>query len=282
MRRGRGRRLPSFPVSPTSSPPARRWSIRGSRCSGKAERSFLKRALKPVPQVRDGRRSRRDDLARVRRLALAAVLTVALSTGVALAARNPHAEREHLTSTGAKLAGRALLRGSDLGPDWTKIPAAADDSTFRCTGFDPDLSAFTVNGRASTVFVHSALATIGSSSDVYASRAQAVGDLRAGAKPQLAGCLRQLTERAFRASAGAAIKASVLSSRMVHAPRIGEHSAAYRLVSRLRANGLTLRAYTDLLVFQRGRTIAVLVFTGIDSPVPSQIVYGRSVAARMR
>jgi hypothetical protein len=37
-----------------------------------------------------------------------------------------------------------------------------------------------------------------------------------------------------------------------------------------------------LLVIQRGRTIAALIFTGIDSPVPSRTAYGRIVAARMR
>ena len=35
MRRGRGRRRPNSPASPTSCPPARRWSTRSSPCSGK-------------------------------------------------------------------------------------------------------------------------------------------------------------------------------------------------------------------------------------------------------
>jgi len=127
--------------------------------------------------------------------------------------------------------------------------------------------------------VQNALSQIGSSADVYASHAQAVGDFRAGAKPQLASCLRAVTNDAFRKNK---VNAHVVSSRMVRAPRLGERSAAYHMVSRVRANGLSMSAYSDLLVIQRGRTIAVLVFTGIDTAIPSQTFYARLVAARMR
>jgi len=221
-----------------------------------------------------------NDVPRVRRLLLVLAVLVAVGATAAVAARNPHAERQHLTAAGNRLAKRALLRPSDL-PDWTRIAAPSDDSSPTCPGFDPDVSAFTVTGKAAVSFVHSALAQIGSTADVFASRGQAAGDFKADAKPQLAGCLRYLLEREFRASAGA-VKADVLSARMVRAPRLGERSAAYRLVSRVRVGGLSLRAYTDLLVIQRGRTIAALIFTGIDSPVPSRTAYGRIVAARMR
>jgi len=157
----------------------------------------------------------------------------------------------------------------------------SDDSSLTCPGFDPDLSAFTINGKATATYVHSALAQISSTAEVYASRAQAAGDFKAGARPQLAACLRHVMDAAFRRTTGG-LEASVVSSRMVQAPRLGERSAAYRVISKVRVNSLALRAYSDLLVVQRGRTIAALVFTGIDDPVPSQTTYGRIVAARMR
>ena len=215
----------------------------------------------------------------MRRLAPAAALSLVLVSAAA-AASNPHAERVRLTSAGQKLAHRALLRSSDL-PDWTRVAAPPDDSSPTCPGFDPDVSAFTVTGKAAAVFVHSALAQIGSTADAFASRAQAAGDFRAGAKPALARCLRYLMQKSFRA-AGSGIEATVVSARMVRAPRLGERSAAFRLVSRIRVNRLSLRAYTDLLVIQKGRTIAALIFTGIDTPVPSRTAYGRIVASRMR
>jgi hypothetical protein len=214
----------------------------------------------------------------MRRLALPVLVAVLLPVG-AWAAGNPHAEKMHPTKPGKKLATRAVLRGSDLGPDWTQLPAPPDNSNFTCPGFDPDLSAYTVNGKATSLYVQNALSQIGSSADVYASHAQAVGDFKAGAKPQLASCLSAVTNDAFRKNK---VNAHVVSSRMVQAPRLGERSAAYHMVSRVRAGGISMSAYSDLLVIQRGRTIAVLVFTGIDTPIPSQAFYGRIVAARMR
>jgi hypothetical protein len=223
--------------------------------------------------------NQRTTFEKMRRLTIAALAALVLPAA-ALSGANPHAERLRLTPAGEKLAKRALLRRTDL-PDWTSVPTPPDNGNLTCPGFDPDVSAYTVNGRARASYVHSALAQIGSTADVFASRAHAVGDFKAGAKPQLAGCLRYLMDKAFRSSGGA-IKASVLSARKVRAPRLGERSAAYQLVSRVRVSHLSLRAYTDLLVIQRGRTIAALIFTGIDQPVPAQAYYGRIVAARMR
>src|SRR5262245_39021228 len=125
---------------------------------------------------------------KMRRLTIA-VLAALVLPATALSGANPHAERLRLTPAGGKLATRALLRRTDL-PDWTAIPTPATNSNLTCPGFDPDVSAYTVNGRAAVTFVHSALAEIGSTAYVFASHAHAVGDFKAGAKPQLVGCLR--------------------------------------------------------------------------------------------
>ena len=216
----------------------------------------------------------------MRRLAFLVLATAVLSATGALAAGNPHAEKVHLTRSGNRLARLTVLRHGDL-PDWTQIPSPPNDNSLTCPGFDPDVSALTINGKATAAFRGSALAEIQSTADVFASHAQAVTDFKAGAKSQLAGCLRYLMDKAFRASSGP-VKASVLSARMLRAPSLGERAAAYRLVSRVRVSTLAIKGYTDLLVIQRGRTIAALIFTGIDNPVPSQSYYGRTVAARMR
>ena len=70
-------------------------------------------------------------------------------------------------------AQQALLRRSDIGPDWTAIALPSGNTNLTCPNFDPDLSAFTVNGKASSSFVQSGLAQVSSSIEVYASQAQA-------------------------------------------------------------------------------------------------------------
>ena len=209
------------------------------------------------------------------------MVAAAVTAAAAVAARNPHAEKLRLTPEGKRLAKRALLTSSDLGPDWTRLPSVPDNSSLTCPSFDPDFSAYTINGKATSSFVQSGLAQISSSSEVYASRLQAAADFSKGARPELAPCLRYAVAREFRTS-GAGIRASVLSSRVQRAPKLGERSAAYRVVTRVRQSGVSFKLYTDFVVIQRGRTIVALGFTGVDSPIPSQMLYDRMVAARMR
>lgn len=221
-----------------------------------------------------------DDPRAMRRFALAALAAALLPVG-AWAAHNPHAEKVRLTKAGKTLAKRAVLRGSDLGPDWTSVRLPPEDSSLTCPHFDPDLSRFTINGKATSSFVLPVGPQINSNAVVYASHAQAIGDFVASAKPQLAPCLRSLLEDELRRS-GIGSQTRVLSSRMVRAPRIGERAAAYRLVMKVHGGAISVTVVTDLLVVQRGRTIVLLSFTGINAPIPSRGFYARLVAARMR
>ena len=200
---------------------------------------------------------------------------------VALAARNPHAEKRHHTREDMALARRVLLRQSDVGPDWLRTAVPQNDSTLDCPGFDPDFSRFTITGESQALYSFRSLDQILSSVEVYRSRAQAIGDFELGARPGLAGCLRHTLVQTLRSSApGLTILRA--SAKAVHAPKLGERAAAYNLAATVAVNGVQLRVYMDLLVFQRGRTQAGLIFTGIGSHVPSQVSYARAVVARMR
>jgi hypothetical protein len=87
--------------------------------------------------------------------------------------------------------------------------------------------------------------------------------------------------RSLHASS-ATLKILHVTARVARAPKVGERRAAYRLTATLAANGLSVHVYLDLLAFQRSRTQAALVFTGVGAPVPSQASYARLVEARMR
>ena len=211
---------------------------------------------------------------------LVAVLAIVAS---ALAAPDPRAEKERLNPRDTALARSGLLRPADLAPGWQRTPSGPDDDEpTRCPGWSPDFSAFTITGKARADFEHArAGAAILSTVEVYPSNRQAIGDFRTGAKPGLTRCLRSLLNEGFR-QGGQGVQARVVSARMLRSPRIGDRSATYRLVARVRSAGTSVPAYFDLHVFQRGRSIGGLFFTGTGVRVPDQLALARTVAGRLR
>jgi hypothetical protein len=216
----------------------------------------------------------------MRRSALVLIAAVfALGSAAALATTDPHEEQVRLRPADMALARRATIKGSDLLSGWKRTPVGSDDDS-KCPEFDPDLSAFTITGKASSLFVQVGAGAVLSAVEVYKTRTQAIGDFRTGAKPALAKCLRHAFEVDFARAAGGTAK--TISSRMVPAPRVGERSASYRLVGTLSVKGQRVRVYMDVLAFQRGRSITALFSTGFGGRISGQTVLARVIAARMR
>lgn len=216
----------------------------------------------------------------MRRL-LAPVLIVALVavSAASAAERHPHAEKERLTAADNALARSVAVRASDLPVGWRRVALPPDDGS-RCKSFDPDLSAFTITGKARAGWVDAAGTgrSVVSLVEVYASRAQAAGDFAAAARPAAVGCLRE----GLTAGVAGRVPFRVVTARMVPAPRVGDRSAAYRVVVALTPSTLPVRVYLDVVVVQRGRSIAALMLTGIHESLPGRDALARTVAARMR
>lgn len=214
---------------------------------------------------------------------LAAMLAiVAVSATAAAGGTDPRAEKIRLRPADVALAKRAVLRQSDVGPDWTRVATRNRGSNqFSCTSFRPDFSAFTVTGQAWATFQLAAGAQMDSSVAVFRTKAQAVGDFRLGAKPELAACFARELRRAFRRYPEG-VEGRLLSSKMVTAPKIGERSAAYAITARLSGNSTSLPVFVDILAFQRGRSIGALVFTGLGSRLPSQRYFAAAIVGRLR
>jgi hypothetical protein len=214
--------------------------------------------------------------------ALLALVTVLAAS--AAAAVNPRAEKVRLRPADVSLAKRAVLRQADVGPDWSRVATQKrKGGQFACASFKPDFSAFTVTGQASASFREASPpgAQIDSTVAVFRTKAQAVGDFRLGAKPQLARCLAEELRRAFQRYPDG-VEGKLLSSRMIPAPKLGERSAAYAITARLSGNGNSLPVFVDVIAVQRGRSIAALVFTGVGSRLPSRQYYAASVSDRLR
>ena len=218
----------------------------------------------------------------MRLIVYAAAAALSLGAFNATAAENPRREQERLTRTDNALARSAVLRGTDLPAGWkpfrTNIGQRNDTV---CRAFDPDVSAFTITGKAEAGFANERGESVISVVEVFESRADAVGDFRAAARPAVVRCLREaIADDARNGSSG--LKVRVLSARMTGAPRVGERAAAWRLLARIDAEGVSARMYIDLLAFGRGRSLAALMFTGVQQPLAGQAALARHLAARMR
>ena len=218
----------------------------------------------------------------MRRFAAVAVLLVlSLVVATAASSRDPRLEKLQLRAVDVAVAKRITLKQGDVGASWrqTRIPTSSGERLV-CPGFNPDLSRFTITGQASSGFTRTSGASIFSSVEVYESPADAIGDFRVGAKPIVANCLKRSLERQLKASA--LVKVSVPFAGVVPAPRVGDRRIAYRIVARLETSNTQLDVYLDVVVVQRGRSIAALFFTGPKQSLPGQAQIASSVAARMR
>jgi len=214
---------------------------------------------------------------------LAVAVTLAAVLAATAAAADPRAEKVRLRPADVALAKRAVLRQADVGPDWDRMPTQKrGGGQFACAG-RPDFSSFTVTGKASSSFriTSPAGAQMDSTVAVFRTKAQAVGDFRLGARPQLADCLAEELRRAFR-SYPDGVRGRLLSSKMVTAPKLGERSAAYAITARLSGNGTSLPVFVDVIAVQRGRSIAALVFTGLGSRLPSRQYFAATITSRLR
>jgi hypothetical protein len=215
----------------------------------------------------------------MRRLALIPLLLASLLLVATAGARDPRLEQVRLNAADNALAKRIALKPSDVGAGWRSTPMPDSDEQLQCPGFNPNLSRFTITGKATRAYTQPTGASIVSAIEVYKSRADAVGDFRAAATPAVARCLKLALEREF--SAGP-VPVRVRSAKVVPAPRVGDRRIAYRVIASLEAPVTTLTVYFDVVVVQKGRSIAALFFTSPLRPVARQSRLVATVASRMR
>jgi hypothetical protein len=214
----------------------------------------------------------------VRRLALAAVVLLALAFAVAASARNPRAEKLRLNARDNRAARASLITLDDLSPTWQSAPSSGDDTVPSCPGYRPDFSKYTITGKAESDFREPSGAVIASSAEIYASHAQATGDYRLGAKPQVASCLAATLEK--QPTGDPTVHVKTVSAKEVASPGIGERSARYKIVLRYTGPGGSVRAYIDAVVFQKGRTLGLLLAMGVKQPITDGVMLARRMYAR--
>jgi hypothetical protein len=214
------------------------------------------------------------------RIAATAAFAFLLGATAALAA-DPHAERVRLNAADVARAKRAVVHAADLSGAWTGGPVRSSTGTSRCAGFDPDFSAFTITGRADSAFSRSGGSGVYAHAELYPSHAQARADFLLGAKPAIAHCLGVTFVAGMRSSVGPGVKVKLVSSRFGVRSGVGERAVAVKVVATASA-ARTVKVYADVLAFQRGRYIGLLMFTGMGTHMSGQDRIVRLMLARMR
>jgi hypothetical protein len=213
---------------------------------------------------------------------LVAALAALALAGSALAADGQ--PRHALTKKGQDIARSIVLKRGDLGQGFVAQPRPKDDTLpkgARCDALDE--SDLTVTGDADSpdfrlasgpVFV-----TIGSTAQVYRTVREANASWRRGTSAQTATCLADIV----RLSAPAARKLSVVSSKRQPFQRVAPKTVAYRVVLSFPVQGQRIRFYVDVIIMQRGRIQAGLLFSSVGVPVDrsEQVVLARRLADRI-
>jgi hypothetical protein len=211
----------------------------------------------------------------VRRLAPTAVALLALAFVAAASARDPRGEKLQLNARDNRAARASLITASDLQPSWQHSKGSDSEVVPDCPGYRPDFSKYTITGKASAEFKTSTGGWLASSVEIYKSRAQARADYQLGTKPQVASCLASTFEKQPTGDPSVHIK--TVSAKTVAAPRFGERAARYKIVLRFTGPAGSVPAYLDAIVFQKGRSLALLMTMGVSQPITD----GETLARRM-
>jgi hypothetical protein len=216
----------------------------------------------------------------MRRLVLVVAALFAVGCVASAAARDPRAETLKLNARDGRAARGALLTLADLSAGWRHDKASNDDTVPSCSGYNPDFSQFVITGRAEADYQHPAGAWVKSEAEVYASHADASGDFRRGARPQLAHCLAILLEK--QGAGDPSVRIKVLSSRMVAAPRLGERAARYKVSARFSGPSRSVTMYMDFIAFQQGRALGTVFTMSVSQPIRDGVSLARTMLARVR
>jgi hypothetical protein len=214
----------------------------------------------------------------LRRLAVIGSLLACSLFVVAVAqGGKPRLEQKRLRPADMALAKQTTLRASDLARGWTRRkPDKPSNELPNCPGVDMDFSGFTITGTATSKF-EQGTAGIDSQIDVFESRSDAARDFRKATTAPVVRCVsRWLREEIAKEVPGA----RVVSARLLSRPRVGEQAILYRVVMEVSTPNGRVRAFVDLLGFQRGRTHVTLAFSDVNAPIRGQLAVGRAVAAR--
>jgi hypothetical protein len=188
-------------------------------------------------------------------IAVAVLLSLAVA-GTALGDRGDPKER--FTRADQARAKAMLLRQSDFSIAYTSHPSSSGGGDFYCAALDE--SDLTLTGKATSPSFTATGEFVSSSSDVYASRADAAASWKRGTSSAGQQCLRAGLQAQFR---GTTVK--VVSFKRIAFPSRGQRSVAYRAI----ATQQGVRVYVDVVAMLVSRAEASVVYLTALGPPPA-------------
>jgi hypothetical protein len=229
-----------------------------------------------VASAEPGLRSRR-----VNRI-LGALLVLCIAVpAVALAADTDPKKR--ITTADQARARSIVLKLSDLSAGWKKVPPPPERD-LTCPGFNPDESDLTLTGESEAVFEHPQGLLIGSYSEVFATKDDALKSWTRSDKPGTARCLGYFFRQDFTQK-GTAVK--IVSAGRMAFPKLAPRTTAFKVVARMTitqdGKTGTVPITLQLIAFGQGRgdTSMIAVTPGTGIPMAELRALGKVLAARL-
>lgn len=169
--------------------------------------------------------------------------------------------REDLNRTDMAAARAAVKLGPAFYPGWSETAATPDNGS-DCTTFNPDLSRFTITGKARSAMKTESGARIEYSIKIYANSAQARRVFRVSTGPRDLRCIRDGVAGDLRE---AGFTVPVIQARQLREPRVGTDTIIYALYYELELPDVEERQPypIEVFVFRTGRVVGAAFFTFI-------------------
>ena len=197
--------------------------------------------------------------------------------------KDPHAPRERLTKADTALARKAVLRFSDMRRGTWEATRPITDGGPGCPANDPDLSRFSVTGKAASAFRGNE-SVIESHVTLFANAEQAALFFEATSNRAILRCIREGVKGALRK---AGLQPRVVYARLEKEPPVGARTAIYVIAYVITLSDGRLFEYpVDVITFQVGRAVGAVSFNLVPSddglrPCACELEEARLVASRL-
>jgi hypothetical protein len=215
---------------------------------------------------------------------LAALLVLCVAVpAIALAADTDPKKR--INAADQAKARSILLRRTDFPTGWKALPPSVGEPIV-CPGYAPKASDLTLSGLANADFIHTQeIPSVSTTSEVWASKADALASWTRSVKPALPRCLAQVFRDAVKK---AGRKLTIVSYGKIAFPTVAPRTAAYRIVMRLLVeqpdqSSVQVPLTMHAILLGRGRADVSLLTFGVGSGVPLSDVraFAKLLASRM-